>query len=224
MSNDRDIVNVTQKVNAFWEDRQDERHLWSILTSWEASEIGGAPAALGRCLVLREGVVMAEAHSTRFLRAPKSGAQGMNDTRDAERVQTQACGRAMGLLGYASGASLEGDTDEPDPHADDMQQMVPKAKAKGELLAALHGDTSKAAELWPFGTARFVSRDDLDDLLGRVSSPVQMAGEGAEGIDALGAPTTDGGDPVSGPDAGDAVTVPGTGPAAVRAALKEAKP
>jgi hypothetical protein len=159
----------------------------------------------------------------------------MNDTRDAERVQTQACGRAMGLLGYASGSSLEGDTDEPDPDTNPAPAplanvaVVPRRRAVARLEEAL-GDRADEAADWiesKFGDARTpVPEKELDELLrlAREGSPVQMAGEGAEGIDALGAPTTDGGDPVGGPDAGDAVTVPGTGPAAVRAALKEAKP
>ncbi len=110
MSRQADVVNVTDKLRAFWSDRHDERDQWSVITSWHADDLAGQPSALGCCRILRDGVVMAEAHSTRALRAPKPGAQGMNDTRDAERVQTQSIGRALGELGYAQGSSLEGDT------------------------------------------------------------------------------------------------------------------
>ena len=73
-----------------------------------------------------------------------------------------------------------------DPHADNEAnaipdaagpEMVPKAKAKGELVGALHGDTAKAAELWPFGDSRWVSREDLDDLLAQVKTSPPGEGE-----------------------------------------------
>lgn len=112
------------------------------------------------------------------------------------------------------------DAEAHDLPPDEGMVMVKAAKAKGELLAALQSDTAKAAELWPFGTARFVSRDDLDDLLGRVSSPVPMAGEGEE------LALTESSGSASPPEAaGDVPSSPAVeGPAAVRAALKDAKP
>lgn len=122
-----------------------------------------------------------------------------------------------------------------DPHQDNEAadipdatgpEMIGKAKAKGELVAALHGDTTMAAEVWPFGEARFVSRDDLDDLIGRVSSPVQMAGEDAEEDGSSSEQPDVELAPSVPPEAGDeertanADASPATGPSAARAALR----
>lgn len=224
------VVNVADKVRAFWHDRTDERHLWSVLTSYEVRDLAGVESVVGCCEVFREGHLVARSYSSRALRAPKPGAQGMNDTRDVERVQTQAIGRAMGELGYASGSSLEGDTDEPDESGDHHGVVrVPRAKAKGELVAALQGDTNRAAEWWPFGDARFVSRDELDDLLEQVKTsapaeggkPRDAEGDAASVVDS--SPVPKGDVPPDDPDVPEGGASGSEGVKAAREALNKGK-
>lgn len=109
---ERNITNVTDKLAAFWEDH--EQGEWGIRTDFSEDEVGTVARVVGHCKITRNGEVVAEAFGTRALREPKPGAQGMNDTRDPDRAMTQATGRALGLLGYFNGSSLEGDTDEQD--------------------------------------------------------------------------------------------------------------
>jgi hypothetical protein len=113
-----DITKVAEKVKAFRKDYSPEQA--AILTSFTEDVVGDTPRVIGHCRIVLahserpEGWLMAEAFGTRALRAPKPGTTGMNDTRDPDRAMTQATGRALGLLGYGDGESLEGDTDEPD--------------------------------------------------------------------------------------------------------------
>lgn len=93
-------IDVPSKVKAFRKDfPPDKAAIW---TGFEFVEIAGVPAVVGRAVVtdLTKDTMLSEAHATRGLRAPIAGAQGMKDTRDAERAMTGAVGRALFLMGY----------------------------------------------------------------------------------------------------------------------------
>lgn len=109
-----DIVRVADKLAAFRADFPAREY---GIETWAVEDVcGQMPRVWGWCKItdLASGNVLAQACGTRALREPVPGAQGARDTRDPDRAQTQALGRALGLLGYASGQSIEGDTDEPD--------------------------------------------------------------------------------------------------------------
>ncbi len=114
--------------------------------------------------------------------------------------------------------------------------MVPKAKAKGELVAALNGDTKRAADLWPFGQSQYVTREQLDDLLEAVKTSPPGEGDGPrqpKEHDASTLVDSDGGREPTPVPTGDRTPDEGEGqpeaspseggPAAVRAALNKGK-
>jgi hypothetical protein len=149
-----DIVRVAAKLRAF---RADYPPTVAGIVCWfTEDEVGGTARVIGHCRItdLATGNVMAEAHGTRALREPIPGAMGHKDTRDPDRAQTQATGRALGLLGYAQGESLEGDTDEPDETGVTVsaraQQTLTKTQAGHHVKAILrdkyhvHEDDLKA--------------------------------------------------------------------------------
>lgn len=97
----------------------------AIRTDFEVTEIAGEPAVVGHAVVVLVATetVLAEAYSTRGLRALKPGVQGMKDTRDAERAMTGAVGRALFLMGYG---------ERPDDSADyETEEPVDWFKANG---------------------------------------------------------------------------------------------
>ncbi len=141
-----DIVRVPDKLAAF---RADFPAREFGIEQWAVEDVcGEVPRVWGFCKItdLKNHRVLAQACGTRALRAPVPGAQGVRDTRDPERAMTQALGRALGLLGYASGESIEGDTDEPDetgvrlavvPNDSPPQPPVPPAPPKKAAKAAI---------------------------------------------------------------------------------------
>ena len=125
-----DIVRVVEKLAAFRADYP--AHDYGLWQSFTEDEVGGQPRVTGTTKVfdVQTGVVLAEAHGTRALRPPVPGAQGAKDTRDPDRAMTQSLGRVLGLMGYASGDSVEGDTDLPDEtHPTAVRSPVRDAKA-----------------------------------------------------------------------------------------------
>lgn len=112
-------IDVPSKVKAFRKDFPPDKA--AIHTSYRVLEIAGAPAVEGRALVVLLGHenepynLLSEAYATRGLRAPKPGAQGMQDTRDAERAMTGAVGRALFLMGYGEKADDSADYEAEDP-------------------------------------------------------------------------------------------------------------
>ena len=109
-----DIVRVSEKLAAFRSDYPAKEY--GLHQSFTEDHVGDTARVVGCCEVveLETGRVLARAFGTRALRAPVPGAQGAKDTRDPDRAMTQALGRALGLIGYADGSGIEGDTDEPD--------------------------------------------------------------------------------------------------------------
>ena len=109
-----DIVRVSEKLEAFRRDFPPREY--AIRQGFDEDIVGSTARVTGHCRIIdvATGVVLAEASGTRALREPIPGAQGHRDTRDPERAQTQALGRALGLMGYADANGIEGDTDEPD--------------------------------------------------------------------------------------------------------------
>lgn len=173
-----EITRVGEKVKAFRKDYPPDRA--AILTSFIEDEVGGVPRVVGHCEVIIDGTVVAVADGTRALRAPKPGAQGHQDTRDPDRAMTQAVGRALGLLGYADGESLEGDTDEPDEsgvtHTPRRNPAggFPAAEAKKRLLHALNGDKAAAIEAWGDRGHNSIEHSELDFL---IASALEKHGE-----------------------------------------------
>jgi hypothetical protein len=109
-----DIVRVSEKLAAFRADYPPTEY--GLLQSFTEDHVGDVARVVGCCEVteIATGRVLARAYGTRALRSPIPNAQGAKDTRDPDRAMTQALGRCLGLMGYADGSSIEGDTDEPD--------------------------------------------------------------------------------------------------------------
>ena len=109
-----DIVRVSEKLAAFRADYPATEY--GLLQSFTEDHVGDTARVIGCCEVTEIAThrVLARAYGTRALRDPIPGAQGAKDTRDPDRAMTQALGRVLGLMGYADGSSIEGDTDEPD--------------------------------------------------------------------------------------------------------------
>jgi len=109
-----DIVRVSEKLAAFRADYPATEY--GLLQSFTEDHVGDTARVIGCCEVTEIAThrVLARAYGTRALRAPIPNAQGAKDTRDPDRAMTQALGRCLGLMGYADGSSIEGDTDEPD--------------------------------------------------------------------------------------------------------------
>lgn len=146
-----DIVRVAAKVRAFRADHPiTEMGIWTDFTE---DEVDGTPRVIGRCRIVHLATMkcVALAYGTRALRAPLPGKQGHQDTRDPDRAMTQATGRALGLLGYAAGDSLEGDTDEPD-ETEAAPRVLSKNAAKQHVVAVLRDRYEMpAAELKDLG-------------------------------------------------------------------------
>jgi hypothetical protein len=148
VSDGGDIVRVASKVRAF---RADFPPTVAGIVTWFTEDVvGDTSRVVGHCRItdLATGCVMAEAHGTRALREPIPNAQGHRDTRDPDRAMTQATGRALGLLGYADGESLEGDTDEPDSTGVTVAARPPMkiGQAKTYLKDTIGKD--KAVAVW----------------------------------------------------------------------------
>ena len=124
-----DIVRVSEKLKAFRRDFPPREY--AILQSFDEDIVGSTSRVTGHCRIvdIATGAVLAEAHGTRALREPVAGAQGHRDTRDPDRAMTQALGRVLGLLGYADGDGIEGDTDEPDDTGVDRAAAPPAPRA-----------------------------------------------------------------------------------------------
>ena len=133
-----DIVRVADKLAAFRSDYPAAEY--GLLQSFAEDQVGDVARVVGCCEVVEIAThrILARAYGTRALRAPIPGAQGARDTRDPDRAMTQALGRALGLMGYADGSGIEGDTDEPDQTgvtaaAPPAPPMSPAAVAKLHL-------------------------------------------------------------------------------------------
>ena len=133
-----DIVPVADKLAAFRSGYPAAEY--GLHQSFVEDQVGDVARVVGCCEVVEIAThrILARAYGTRALRAPIPGAQGARDTRDPDRAMTQALGRALGLMGFADGSSIEGDTDEPDQTgvtaaAPPAPPMSPAAVAKLHL-------------------------------------------------------------------------------------------
>ena len=131
-----EIVRVSEKLAAF---RADFPAVdYSIIQSFTEDQVDGQPRVVGRCQIVEveTGRVLADSLGTRALRPPIPGTQGAKDTRDPDRAMTQALGRALGTTGYASGDSIEGDTDEPDMTEEPQHAAPPTPPQLAKQIAA----------------------------------------------------------------------------------------
>jgi hypothetical protein len=175
-----DITRVASKVRAFRADYPPERA--AIHTSFTEDEVGGVARVIGCCRVvlLETGALMAEAYGTRALRPPLPGKQGHLDTRDPERAMTQATGRAMGLLGYADGESLEGDTDEPDESGVTQAAQVTEGRRSKRGGATSNGaDAAPSAPMpedWESKEEMDTQHEELRTAINEAPSVAVVAG------------------------------------------------
>lgn len=200
-----DIIRVADKLKAF---RQDFPAVeYSLIQSFTEDHVGDVARVVGTCQVidLNSGQLLAEAHGTRALRPPVPGAQGAKDTRDPDRAMTQALGRVLGLLGYADGHGIEGDTDEPD-ETGAVQAAAPRPRlaaapppppaprgaaplpgpAEYENPAA-HAKAVLAGEASADPFVDTVATDDLKDKLNRLAP--EERGKVRAGLSMAGFPT-----------------------------------
>lgn len=143
-----DIVRVASKVRAF---RADYPPTVAGIRTWFTEDVVGETSrVIGHCRItdLATDKIMAEAHGTRALREPIPNTQGHRDTRDPDRAMTQATGRALGLLGYADGESLEGDTDEPDSTGVIVAARPPMKIGQAKTYLKDTVGKEKAAAVW----------------------------------------------------------------------------
>jgi len=185
-----DIVRVADKLAAFRHDFPARKY---GIEQWAVEDLcGKTPRVWGFTKItnLESGAVLAQACGTRALREPVVGAQGSRDTRDPDRAMTQALGRALGLLGYAEGHSIEGDTDEPDETGVELAAAstappAPPQKAESPVAAARR---ALAGEVPAEPDVDLVSTDDLRAQLnactpearGKVRAGLQLAGFSTE--------------------------------------------
>ncbi len=131
-------IDVPAKVRAFRKEFPPDKA--SIRTDYALTQIAEAPAVVGHAVVMLLGpqgddAILSEAFATRGLRPPVPGAQGMKDTRDAERAMTGAVGRALFLMGYG---------DKPDDSADYEPDDEQWFKDNGWESKAQHDEGRKA--------------------------------------------------------------------------------
>jgi hypothetical protein len=139
---------------------------------------------------------------------------------ELENAETSAVGRALALAGIAASRSIASAEDVRRARAETLG--VPRAEAKGRLLAACSGSTAAAARWWllaGFETLERVPTDALEVLelvctgANDPDEPVEAPESPPTGLGASGSTTT----PQPAPTTGDAP------PAEVRAELEETR-